>query len=124
MPKLLQLMHDEDASCRTKALLALSCLIRLNPLALEVFRQKRGVSQLVEAANDDDVKVQRFAWDMLQSLASVCGSLYLRQGSSLMMVVVYSLIGHNSWWPMSPVLFIAPSQRIQLGNLLAWGWCP
>lgn len=59
MPKLLQLMHDEDASCRTKALLALSCLIRLNPLALEVFRRKRGIPQLVEAANDEDVRVQR-----------------------------------------------------------------
>ena len=59
MPKLLQLMHDEDASCRTKALLALSCLIRLNPLALEVFRQKRGISQLVDALNDTDGKVQR-----------------------------------------------------------------
>lgn len=59
MPKLLQLMHDQDASCRTKALLALSCLIRLNPLALEVFRQKRGIPQLVEAANDEDVRVQR-----------------------------------------------------------------
>lgn len=59
MPKLLQLMHDEDASCRTKALLALSCLIRLNPLALEVFRQKRGISQLVDALHDTDGKVQR-----------------------------------------------------------------
>ncbi len=59
MPKLLQLLHDEDASCRTKALLALSCLIRLNPLALEVFRQKRGVPQLVEAAKDKEMKVQR-----------------------------------------------------------------
>lgn len=59
MPKLLQLLHDEDASCRIKALLALSCLIRLNPLALEVFRQKRGVPQLVDAAKDQEVKVQR-----------------------------------------------------------------
>ena len=59
MPKLMHLVHDEDASCRTKALLALSCLIRLNPLGLEVFRQKRGVLQLVDAANDSDVKVQR-----------------------------------------------------------------
>ena len=59
MPKLLQLLHDEDASCRTKALLALSCLIRLNPLALEVFRQKRGIPQLVEAVNDEHVTVQR-----------------------------------------------------------------
>ena len=57
MPKLLQLMHDQDASCRSKALLALSCLIRLNPLALEVFRQKRGVPQLVDAASDQDTKV-------------------------------------------------------------------
>lgn len=59
MPKLLQLLHDEDGSCRTKALLALSCLIRLNPLALEVFRQKRGIPQLVDATSDIDVKVQR-----------------------------------------------------------------
>lgn len=59
MPKLLHLLHDEDATCRTKALLALSCLIRLNPLALEVFRQKRGVPQLVDAAKDKEVKVQR-----------------------------------------------------------------
>ncbi len=59
MPKLLQLIHDQDASCRTKALLALSCLIRLSPLALEVFRQKRGIPQLVEAAGDEDVRVQR-----------------------------------------------------------------
>lgn len=60
MPKLLHLMHDEDPSCRTKALLALSCLIRLNPLALEVFRQKRGVPQLVDAVDDGDVKVKRY----------------------------------------------------------------
>lgn len=59
MPKLLQLMHDTDALCRAKALLALSCLIRLSPLALEVFRQKRGVPQLVEAANDSDHRVQK-----------------------------------------------------------------
>lgn len=59
MPKLLHLLHDEDASCRTKALLALSCLIRLNPLAVEVFRQKRGVPQLLDAINDTDVKVKR-----------------------------------------------------------------
>lgn len=59
MPKLLHLLHDEDASCRTKALLALSCLIRLNPLAVEVFRQKQGVLQLVDAINDTDVKVKR-----------------------------------------------------------------
>ena len=59
MPKLLQLMHDEDGICRSKALLALSCLIRLNPLALEVFRQKRGVPQLVDAISDKDTKVQR-----------------------------------------------------------------
>ena len=52
MPKLLQLMHDEDGICRSKALLALSCLIRLNPLALEVFSQKRGVPQLVDAVSD------------------------------------------------------------------------
>lgn len=59
MPRLLQLLHDEDASCRTKALLALSCLIRLNALAVEVFRQKRGIPQLVDAVNDKDAKVQR-----------------------------------------------------------------
>lgn len=59
MPKLLHLLHDEDASCRTKALLALSCLIRLNPLAVEVFRQKQGVLQLLDAINDTDVKVKR-----------------------------------------------------------------
>ena len=59
MPKLLHLLHDEDATCRTKALLALSCLIRLNPLALEVFRQKRGIPQLVAAVNDEHVTVQR-----------------------------------------------------------------
>ena len=59
MPKLLQLMHDEDAMCRAKALLALSCLIRLSPLALEVFRQKQGVPKLIQAASDPDVRVQR-----------------------------------------------------------------
>ena len=59
MPRLLQLMHDDDASCRTKALLALSCLIRLNPLALEVFRQKRGIPKLVQSLSDSSVKVQR-----------------------------------------------------------------
>ena len=60
MPKLLQLMHDEDGLCRAKALLALSCLIRLSPLALEVFRQKRGVPQLIEATSDSDSRVQRY----------------------------------------------------------------
>ncbi len=67
MPKLLHLLHDEDASCRTKALLALSCLIRLNPLALEVFRQKRGIPQLIQAADDKDIKVQRYCWKGLRS---------------------------------------------------------
>ena len=61
MPKLLQLMYDQDAVCRAKALLALSCLIRQSPLALEVFKQKQGVAKLVEAASDSDVKVQRWA---------------------------------------------------------------
>lgn len=59
MPKLLQLMHDQEGLCRAKALLALSCLIRLSPLALEVFRQKRGVPQLVEAASDPASRVQK-----------------------------------------------------------------
>ena len=74
MPRLLQLMHDEDASCRTKALLALSCLIRLNPLALEVFRQKRGVPQLVHAAEDSDVKVKRYrhTWSNDTALVWIC----------------------------------------------------
>jgi hypothetical protein len=67
MPKLLHLLHDEDASCRTKALLALSCLIRLNPLALEVFRQKRGIPQLIQAADDKDNKVQRYCWKCRRS---------------------------------------------------------
>ncbi|KAL0028060.1 hypothetical protein WJX77_004125 [Trebouxia sp. C0004] len=66
MPKLLHLLHDEDASCRTKALLALSCLIRLNPLALEVFRQKRGIPQLIQAADNKDIKVQRKALHLLR----------------------------------------------------------
>lgn len=70
MPRLLQLMHDQDAVCRAKALLALSCLIRLSPLALEVFRQKQGVPKLIEAASDPDVKVQR--WAKLPRLHCFC----------------------------------------------------
>ncbi|DBA89946.1 TPA: hypothetical protein ACH3X2_004434 [Trebouxia sp. C0005] len=48
------------------ALLALSCLIRLNPLALEVFRQKRGIPKLIQAADDQDIKVQRKALHLLR----------------------------------------------------------
>ncbi len=80
MPKLLHLLHDEDASCRTKALLALSCLIRLNPLALEVFRQKRGIPQLIQAADDKDIKVQRYClvFSILSLGANLIGLALMR----------------------------------------------
>ncbi|DBA79803.1 TPA: hypothetical protein ACH3X1_008464 [Trebouxia sp. C0004] len=59
MLKLLHLLHEEDASRCSKALLALSFLTRLSPVALEVFRQKRGIPQLIQAADDKDIRFHR-----------------------------------------------------------------
>lgn len=66
--KLMQLADDEESElCRVKALLALSCLVRQNQLAVEAFRLAGGLQKLITYAGNDDPKVQRKALQLLKS---------------------------------------------------------
>ena len=55
LPRLLALLRDEDPTCRVKAVLALSALMRHHRPALEAMRSSGGLEQLVGALKEEGV---------------------------------------------------------------------
>ena len=59
MPQLIQLGRDLDSTCRSKALLALSGLVRHYVAGLDAFRQQGGLQLLLGLLGAEDPRVQR-----------------------------------------------------------------
>ncbi len=61
LPKLMALLQDADGTCRRKALLAISCLIRQSAPAMTAFRLSGGVPRLISVSSDPDPRLSRYA---------------------------------------------------------------
>ncbi|PRW45487.1 Hsp70-binding 1 [Chlorella sorokiniana] len=71
MPRLLPLLHDENATVQTKALLAISCMVRGYAPALVALRQANGVATLVGLLAQPEPRLQRKCLQVLQYMLRV-----------------------------------------------------
>ena len=53
------LLQDADGTCRRKALLAISCLVRQSAPAMAAFRLSGGVPRLIAVSSDPDPRLAR-----------------------------------------------------------------
>lgn len=61
------LLDHDNVTCQIKALLAMSCMIRGCPAALQWFREQRGISKTVDLlSNTEDIRIQRKCLHILE----------------------------------------------------------
>jgi hsp70-interacting protein len=69
--RLLPLLHDADSTVQTKALLAISCLVRGYPPALIQLRQQDGPQLLIRLLAQPEPRLQRKCLQVLQYMLRV-----------------------------------------------------
>mmetsp|Transcript_20175 Transcript_20175/g.43960 ORF Transcript_20175/g.43960 Transcript_20175/m.43960 type:complete len:420 (-) Transcript_20175:533-1792(-) len=76
-------LEDQNATCRTKGLLAVSALVRHFTPGFRAFQGQRGTQRVVELCKDEHEKVQRKAFSLLQYMVERDRSAVCSEACSL-----------------------------------------